>query len=583
MQKSITKLHHSFNIKESSTLINSIYNGVIIINEQGCIVLLNSTAESILGVTAQNALKRHVDDVVPKTGLLQVLKTGVSEINQRMNIGNRVILTNRTPLLENNTIIGAVAVFQDITAIATVLSELENVKKLTSTLESILESIEEGIVVVDKQGLITIMNKAYGKFLGINPKEIVGKHVAEVISNTRMHIVALDGKAEIEEFQKINDNICVVTRIPITKDGETIGCVGNIIFKDAKNLKTLAARFHKLQSELEFYKEEFSKAYGIKYTFENIIGKSEKIELVKKLALKAAKSISTVLILGESGTGKELFAHAIHAASPRRQGPFIKVNCAALPETLLESELFGYDEGAFTGARKNGKPGKFELANGGTIFLDEIGELPIAMQVKLLRVLQEKEMERIGATKTTKLDIRIIAATNRNLEEMIDQDQFRRDLYYRLNVFTITIPPLRERIDDIPPLCDILLKKIGNKVEHWVNGISPKALELMSKYTWPGNVRELENILERTINLMDDEVILMAEHLPPILKKTNQPTTDDNIQTVFNLELVMNNAERMALKRALEASGGNKSTAAKILGIHRSAFYQKLGKYNMNS
>ncbi|MBU2703123.1 transcriptional regulator with PAS [Sporomusaceae bacterium BoRhaA] len=578
------KLHDStFITKELSTLINSIYNGVIIIDNQGYILSINNTAEFLMGVTAQDALYRSVDDVIPQTGLLRVLETGISEINQRMNVKTNVILTTRSPLLENNTIIGAVAVFQDITSIATALSELEYVKNLTSTLESVLESIEEGIVVVDKQGLITRMNKAYGYFLGINPKEIVGKHITTVITNTRLHIVARSGNAEVEQFQKINDNICVVTRIPITKNDEIIGCVGNVIFKDAKNLDTLAAKFNKLHSELEFYKEEFSKACGIKYTFEDIIGKSKKIDAVRKLAFKAAKSISTVLILGESGTGKELFAHAIHAASSRRQGPFIKVNCAALPESLLESELFGYDEGAFTGARRSGKPGKFELANGGTIFLDEIGEMPISMQVKILRVLQEREMERVGATKTTKLDIRIIAATNRNLEKMIDEGQFRQDLYYRLNVFSLVIPPLRERIDDIPLLCDMLLRKICNKVGHWVYDISPKALELMNKYNWPGNVRELENILERTINLMDDEVVLMAEHLPPILKKKNQLTTDENNRTIFNLELIMNNAERLALNRALEATRGNKSTAAKILGITRSAFYQKLKKHNLDS
>ena len=242
------------------------------------------------------------------------------------------------------------------------------------------------------------------------------------------------------------------------------------------------------------------------------------------------------------------------------------------------SELFGYDEGAFTGARRSGKPGKFELANGGTIFLDEIGEMPLSMQVKILRVLQEREMERVGATKTTKLDIRIIAATNRNLEKMIDEGQFRQDLYYRLNVFSLVIPPLRERIDDIPLLCDMLLRKICNKVGHWVYDISPKALELMNKYNWRRNVRELENILERTINLMDDEVVLMAEHLPPILKKKNQLTTDENNRTIFNLELIMNNAERLALNRALEATRGNKSTAAKILGITRFSFLSKIKK-----
>lgn len=571
----------AFLTEEITTVLNSVYNGVMIVNSDGRIALINHAAASLIRFSSEEIIGRPVDDVIPNTGLLRVLKTGIAEINQHMNMGQEIILTNRSPIYKKNEIIGAVAIFQNITELTAVITELEDVKKLKSTLESILEALEEGIVVINKQGIITKMNRAYGNFLGLDPQEVVGKPIVDVIQNTRMHLVAQSGNAEFAEFQQINNHVCVVTRIPILKDGEIIGAVGNVIFQDVKDVRVLASKVNKLQSELEFYKEEFSKVNVGKYTFENIIGNNEKMVWLKKIALKAAKGTSTVLILGESGTGKELFAHSIHNASTRQQGPLIKVNCGALPETLLEAELFGYEEGAFTGARKGGKPGKFELANGGTILLDEIGELPIAMQVKLLRVLQEREFERVGGTTTIKLNIRVIAATSRDLEKMIEQNQFRQDLYYRLNVFTLNIPPLRERLDDIPALCEILLKKINRQVEHWVEEISPAALDLLMKYCWPGNIRELENVLERTINLMDDETVIHPEHLPPILKKAHGVLTTEDSSAAFDLEIIINKAEQQAIKRALDASGGNKTKAAKILGVHRSAFYQKMRKYNM--
>ncbi len=568
---------------EMRVVLDSVCNGVLVVNSHGVITFFNTAAEAITGLKAEHVIGKIVDDIIPNTGLIRAMETGVPEINQRQTIGNSEILTNRTPIILEGVLVGAVAIFQDITEFNEVVTQLEDIKRLKSTLESIVESLQEGIVVVDKAGYITMMNKAYGEFLAVDPHAVVGKHVADVIPNSRMHLVAQEGKAEVTDIQKIQNNTCVVTRIPIIKDGEIIGAVGNMVFKDIKELKSLARKISKLESELEYYKEELYKAYGGKYTFENIVGNSEKMKWLREVAAKAAKGTSTVLILGESGTGKELFAHAVHNASQRRQGPFIKVNCAALPEQLLEAELFGYEEGAFTGARKGGKPGKFELANGGTIFLDEIGEMPLAMQVKLLRVLQERELERLGGTKTTKLDIRVIAATNRDLEKMIEENQFRQDLYYRLNIFTLSIPPLRERIEDISLLCEMLLKKINTQVEHWVEGIAPEALALLIQYNWPGNVRELENVLERTINLMDDEFVIMPEHLPSMLKKGNRIKLEDQAEAnSHDLAGIKDDAEKQAIMRALAAAGGNKSKAARILGIHRSGFYQKLQKYNLS-
>lgn len=572
----------STDMAEMQAVLDSVCNGVVVVNHHGIVTFFNTAAETISGLEAKNVIGQMVDDVIPNTGLIRVMETGLPEVNQRQFIGKCEVLTNRTPIIKDGMLVGAVGIFQDITEFNEVMTQLEDIKRLKSTLESIMESMHEGIVVVDKTGHITMLNKAYSEFLAVDPKAVVGKHVADVIENTRMHLVAQEGKAEVTDIQKIKDNTCIVTRIPIVKDGEIIGAVGNVVFKDIRELKSLAGKLHKLESELEYYKEELFKAYGGKFTFESIIGNSQQIEWLRDVAGKAAKGTSTVLILGESGTGKELFAHAVHNASRRRQGPFIKVNCAALPENLLEAELFGYEEGAFTGARKGGKPGKFELANGGTIFLDEIGEMPLAMQVKLLRVLQERELERLGATKTIKLDIRVIAATNRDLEAMIEQNQFRQDLYYRLNIFTLQIPPLRERTEDIPLLCQMLLKKIRNQIEHWVEGVTPEAMALLMQYNWPGNVRELENVLERVINLMDDETMIAPEHLPSMLKKLNRTTAkDEDGDGAHELADIKDDAEKQAIMRALTAAEGNKSKAARLLGIHRSGFYQKLQKYNL--
>jgi len=565
---------------EMQAVLNGAYNGVIAINLEGTVVLFNAAAELLTGLTADAVIGHQINDVLPNTNLVRVIETGRAELNQQQNLGRCQIITNRSPILNGNTIVGAVAVFQDITELQLVAAELENVKSLKSTLESAIESIFEGIVIVDNKGRITMINQAYCEFLGVEAGKVIGQYVADVIPNTRMHVVAQGGKAEVTDIQRINQHNCVVTRIPIVKDGERVGAVGKVVFKDVKDLKLLSVKLNKLQFEVDYYKEELRKAYGGKYTFDNIIGDSEKMQWTKAIAIKAAKGNSTVLILGESGTGKELFAHSIHNDSLRHDGPFIKVNCAAVPENLLESELFGYDDGAFTGAKKGGKPGRFELANGGTIFLDEIGDMPLSMQAKMLRVLQEKEFERVGGTKTIKLDLRIIAATNRDLEKMIEEGAFRQDLYYRLNIISLNISPLRERVDDISMLCSMLLKKINKQTQHCVEGVSASALQLLMSYLWPGNVRELENMLERAINLMDDdEFLINPENLPPVLKKINK--VKERVDSEDNLSGLLGDTERLAMLKALETVGGNKSEAAKLLGIHRSGFYQKMRKYNI--
>jgi Transcriptional regulator containing PAS, AAA-type ATPase, and DNA-binding domains len=300
------------------------------------------------------------------------------------------------------------------------------------------------------------------------------------------------------------------------------------------------------------------------------------INSLKNMALRVAPSVSTVLITGESGTGKELFAHAIHRTSDRRKERFVKVNCAAIPDNLLESELFGYAEGAFTGAKKGGKPGKFELANRGTIFLDEIGDMPLAMQAKLLRVLQDREIERVGGIEPVYVDVRVIAATNRNVEELVEKGEFREDLYYRLNIIELNIPPLREHMEDLALLVESLIAKLNIKLKKEIQGIDQEAVALLQKYHWPGNIRELENMLEVAIN-MTEGGILECDDFPYIMKKTKMDQAESGV-TLSNAKA---STEKQLIMDALKQSGDDKKKAAAILAIHPSALYRKLKKYGI--
>jgi PAS domain S-box-containing protein len=316
-------------------------------------------------------------------------------------------------------------------------------------LELVLDNIHNGVIITDADGYVIYFNKPYGQFLGIEADAQIGKHATEVIENTRMHIVAKTGEAEINKPHNIKGQNMVVQRIPIKRDGKVVAVFGQVMFKHVRDVDKLAKELSLLQSKLKMYEEELLSLRAERYTFDSILGTNPVIMSLKKEALRAAATNFPVLITGESGTGKEMFAQAIHNGSPRRLHPFIRINCASIPRDLLESELFGYEKGAFTGASPAGKYGKLELANKGTVFLDEIGDMPSEMQPKILRVLEEKEMERIGGTAPVKSDFRLIAASNQPMAEMVNDGRFRKDLYYRLNVIHFHIPPLRERRDDI--------------------------------------------------------------------------------------------------------------------------------------
>jgi PAS domain S-box-containing protein len=439
-------------------------------------------------------------------------------------------------------------------------------------LRLILDSIYNGVMITDAQGYVTHFNTPYGQFLGVDPQAQIGKHCTEVIENTRMHIVAQTGKAEINQTHRIRGQNMVVQRIPITKDGKVIAVFGQVMFKNVRDVGKLAKKLSLLESKVELYEQELISLRSTRYTIDSIAGVSESMQHLKKEALRAAATNLPVLITGESGTGKELFAQAIHHASPRRLYPFVRINCAAIPRDLLESERFGYEQGAFTGALYKGKPGKFELAHRGTIFLDEIGDLPLEMQPKLLRVLEEKEVERVGGTSLVRVDFRLIAASNQDLEAMIADGRFRKDLFYRLNVIRLHIPPLRERKEDIVPLAQHVLQHIATESPLPEIRIDLEAAKALAGYDWPGNVRELSNVLEGIANSLDGDRV-KVHHLPFHLFRGGKGPTKSNR---FSLKDVQGQAEKDAILYALETANNNKVRAAALLGIHRTLLYKKM-------
>ncbi|MEK5441458.1 MULTISPECIES: sigma-54 interaction domain-containing protein [unclassified Fredinandcohnia] len=439
-------------------------------------------------------------------------------------------------------------------------------------LETIIDTAYEWIVVVDHQGKIMYMNKNYCDFLEVNREEVIGTHVTKVIENTRMHIVVQTGEEEIGSPHYIKGNYMIANRIPIYSDQTIVGAVGAVIFKDTKALNKMNSHIKSLMSQLQTYIEDWQENNGAKYTLTDIKSVSKQVIELKEKVKNIASGDISVLIRGESGTGKELFAHSIHQLSERSQNPFIKINCGAIPEHLLESELFGYEEGAFTGAKKGGKKGKFVLAHGGTIFLDEVGDMPLNMQIKLLRVLQEKEVEPVGAVKPIPVDVRVIAATNRPLEQMIEENRFREDLFYRINVIPFRIPPLRERPEDIGPLTQFFIEKVSKRSGKRITAIDDEVMNIFNQHQWPGNLRELENVVEAAIHLTSGEKIEISS-LPEYL--VDDPKLLIGQKT---LKEILEDTEKRVLEKTLQKYSDDKQLAAKALGISKSSMYEKLKK-----
>ncbi|PLT30048.1 sigma-54-dependent Fis family transcriptional regulator [Peribacillus deserti] len=557
-------------------------DGLPVINEERKVVGL---------ITKSRLMRCFVEGISPDVPVYEVMKGSVVTIgeNETIETASRIPV-GRLPVINEDGKLSGILTRTDILhSYSSHIDELQETIHSTSILHTILETAYEGIAVIDTKGIICEFNEAYARFLGKKREEAIGQHVTSIIENTRLHHVIQTGVAEKGYIQRIQGQDMVVHRIPIRRDGEVVGAIGMLIFQGVTELYNILGRMQELTRQVTQNRLPQDTASQQEGGFTKIIGNSEELQHVKRIARKAAGTPSTVLITGESGTGKEMFANAIHTFSPYAEGPFISVNCAAIPEHLLEAELFGYEEGAFTGAKKGGKPGKFELAHKGTLFLDEIGDMPALMQSKILRVLQEREVERVGGLAKHQVDVRIVAATNRRLEEMVREGDFREDLYYRLNIIRLEIPPLRERKEDISHLLDYQLHQFCERFGLEEKWFSEEAMNALISYSWPGNVRELVNTVEMLVSLSDSNMITLDELPARIMsKRVENPLSAEVLEEkveaapLTRMKTSALEQEKELIVRVLIETNGNKAAAARKLGIQRSTLYEKLKKHNIH-
>ncbi|MCL1928192.1 MAG: sigma 54-interacting transcriptional regulator [Treponema sp.] len=432
------------------------------------------------------------------------------------------------------------------------------------------DMLSVGILAINISNEIVYLNNAYASFLEMPKYKVLNQPVRKILPHTNLDNVCRTGKAEIGVWQKTKRGYLFGNRLPIIEDGKVVGALAELVLENDEVLDTLKDRLNQIGSKVNYLTDQLKNSIGM----DKVIYHSEEMTKVIYNVMKIAPLFDTVLLTGETGTGKEVVAEMLWQHSGRSNAHFLKINCAALPNELIESELFGYEKGAFTGANQTGKPGKFEMADGGILFLDEITSMPMSMQAKLLRVLQDKEVERLGSNRKKKVDIKILAASNANIPELIRKQQFREDLYYRLNVVNIHVPPLRERKTDVLLLADYFLDEYAKQFNRTIMSIAPDVVKILENYYWPGNVRELKNMMERFIIICDSPVITyndMMEYAQFI------PVSSMNVSS---FRYAVSNTEKNVIFKALEQCNGNKSKTAKLLGINRSTLYTKLSRFN---
>jgi phosphotransferase system HPr (HPr) family protein len=549
-------------------LIESVPIGVIVTDPYCNIVNINGYALNILSLKEKDALGKNISDINKGSELNEVLKSNKTQKGKVEYINSHIVFVSRCPIMNKDLVIGAIEIYQDI-------SELVGMKELNEKFIKILETSHDLISFIDENGKITYVNPAYRNYYKVENNQILNKNLLDIFPN-QMEINVFNSKNPIEDFlYKKGDVEALFSVHPMYIEGSFKGIIS--IAKPVNELRDYMAKLEKSKEELDYYKEELRRQSPLGEAFSSIIGQSQSLRDCLHIAEKASRSTSTVLIRGESGTGKELIAKAIHENSDRSSKPFVRINCAAIPENLLESELFGFEKGAFTDAYKS-KPGKFQIADSGTIFLDEIGDMSPSMQVKILRVLQEREFEKIGGIKPIKIDVRVIAATNRNLEDMVEKGEFRNDLYYRLNVIGVILPPLRKRKEDINLLVEHFMNKLSAKFNIAMPIIENQALKLLREYDYPGNIRELENILERAI-AMCEEGIIRDKDLPIYIKnikKETQGLINQNNDEIFPFEEYEKEIIRLAMKKY-----GSFNKAGKALGLTHRTVSLKCKKYDI--
>ncbi|MFZ5634409.1 MAG: sigma 54-interacting transcriptional regulator [Bacillota bacterium] len=571
-------------LQQGETMLDSAHNGIIAIDRDGIVTIFNSAAEKITRRSKAEAIGKHLSEVIIPQGLLDVLKEGRIQRQYKFVVnyssGSHTYLTNRSPIIENGEIVGAVGVFQDISEIEFISEELNSVKQLNNELECIIQSSYDGILITDCRGNIIKANQACERITGRPALDLQGKNMRDVaregiFPSSIIETVLQKGEAVTRMEETPPGNHLLITASPVKNaGGEIFRVVVNV--RDLTELNRLRQELEQSKELSERYQEELTQLRQKQFNQQGLVFNSPKMQEMLKMTLRLAQVDSTVLLLGESGVGKEVIATIIHSHSQRKDGPFIAVNCGAIPADLLESELFGYEKGAFTGANREGKTGMFELANNGTLFLDEIGDLPRDFQVKLLRAIQEREIMRVGGYKPRPINVRIIAATNRNLENLVQEGKFREDLYFRLNVVPLHIPPLRERKEDIIPLAYNFKQKFSKAYKIKKN-FSPEAYESLLQYHWPGNVRELENIIERLMVTSPDNTITAGDISPYLFKDSAGYSPEISVKGILPLKEAVQQVEKQLISNALKQYGST-YRAARALKVDQSTVVRKSNK-----
>ncbi|MBW1734387.1 MAG: sigma 54-interacting transcriptional regulator [Deltaproteobacteria bacterium] len=573
-------------LQELRYIFDSAHNGVSIIDRTGTVIVYNKAAGMMLDKDPDQMLGRFIGDEFPNAweDLQEILKTGLAQIGKKITLGNSTIVANRTPILEDQRLVGVISIFQDISEFENIAHELESYRKFNTQLNAIINSSFDGLWICDHEGKVVRINKASEIINNIKAEQVVGK---------RMETLIREGMIDRSVTLEVLKNRTGVTIIQNLKNGKQILVTGNPVFDDQGAISLVVVNerditsLNRLRNELaeskalaSRYRSELSLLNERASFLSEAVIRSETMHKVLNRSMKVAQVDTTVLIQGETGVGKGFFAKLIHRASPRNQGPFIRVDCGAIPETLIESELFGYEKGAFTGARTEGKPGLFELAEGGTLFLDEIGDLPLTVQVKLLRFLEESSIMRVGGTSIREVDARVIAATHRDLEEMVKGGEFRKDLFFRLNVVPIDIPPLRERVEDIPPLINFFLNNLNSK-HSTEKTILPRTIDCLCQYPFSGNIRELSNLVERVVVLSQGKDI----HVEDLPSHVRHPDTNPDILPANHdskLSSAVARTEREMIIQALKTHGTQRK-AARILGIDQSTLARKAKRYGVSN
>jgi PAS domain S-box-containing protein len=568
---------------DSESVLNAIYNGLVAIDIEGSITYFNKTAERLFRIPAHEAINRYILSVLPITGgkLLESLKTGTPFYGEKLKEDKVTLISNISPIVCNGKISAVVSVFQDISEIEKISRELDLYKNMKEWLDTIIDSSYDGFWICDPHGKVVRINKAAEKINDLKAETVVGKNVKDLVRE------GIYDKVVTFEVLKKRASVTVIQK---TMSGKRLLITGNPIFDEKRNiafvvinerditaLDNLRGQLEETQSLARGYMSKLSELEIKRVDLSNIVFRSEHMQRVIEIAIRVAHTDSAVLLLGESGVGKGAIARLIQKHSNRKNGPFIQVDCAGIPESLIETELFGYERGAFTGARTEGKAGFFELANNGTLFLDEIGEITLSSQSKLLRFLDDHEVIRVGGTAPREIDLRVITATNKNIEEMMSAKLFREDLYYRLNVVPIHILPLRERPDDILPLTCYYLEKFNASYQK-KKIFSEEALEALCKYNFPGNIRELANLIERLVVITDGELIRERDVSNRVVDYPAKTPIDRFLWEGLPLREAMRKCESLMIERARRKYGSQRETA-KILGVDQATISRKIRKY----